>query len=172
MVAPNIPVGDPQSPIGQPMMPVAESPEAREIPTQELVENMLAQQQPGGGPEMAAAQPEEIDLGTPMGKVVGKVALTQEQDAKYEEYKVVYSELTRGEFNRSQWAENERNFAEAQTILKKAAIRGAEVMSEEQKKANKELTVQGPSSGDTAAPVRINTMEDATQAAKNAARGL
>ena len=171
MALPEIPGDDPQSPIGQPMNPVAESPEAREIPTEELIDNMLAQRQPAA-PEMGSEQPEEIDLASPMGRMVGKVALRQEQDSKYEEYKAVYSELTRGEFNRSQFAEDRGQFAEAQNILKKAAIRGAEVKSEEQKKANRELTVQGPSSGNTAGAAQINTMEDATQAAKNAARGL
>ena len=175
MATPGIPVEDPQSPIGEPMMPVAESPEARDISTEELIDGMLAQQPPQPQAQQMAMpemQPGDIDLATPMGSMVGKLAVRQAQDSKYEEYKAVYPELTRGEFNRSQFAEHKQQFAEAQTILKKSAIRGAEVMSEEQKSANKELAVQGPSRGDTSTPVEINTMEDATQAAKNAARGL
>ena len=88
MALPEIPGDDPQSPIGQPMNPVAESPEARELPTEELIDNMLAQRHPAA-PEMGAEQPEEIDLASPMGRMVGKVALRQEQDSKYEEYKAV-----------------------------------------------------------------------------------
>ena len=169
MATPDIPIEDAQSPTGNPIMPTPESPEARDIPTQELIRNMMAQRQPADQPEELPTG--EIDLSTQMGQTVAGVAMRQEQDSKFEEYKIVYPELTRGEFNRSQLAESQGRYAEAHTVLTKATIRGTEINNKDQKDANKNLAVQGPSAGDTSAPVQINSMEDATQAAKSAARG-
>ena len=167
-----LPTEDPQSPTPGPRAPVPESPEAQGVATRDVIQQMLARHQPQAVDENVAMEPAEggIDLATPMGRVVGGIALQQEQDSKYEEFKTEYPVLTRSEFNQSQLAEDGGQHAQAHRILIKSTIRNQEIKSQEQASSNKDLAVQGPSVGDTTAPTQIASMEDATRAAKNAAR--